>query len=294
MSKKDENKRRIRRRLVGSYVWSVVSTSLLLLLCALSSLLLINARSISSHLKESLSVSVLFKPEVSEKAATSWMRSVELLPFVREVEVIGREQGREELSRMLGEDFLESFSLDVIPVSSQVGLKAEYVCADSLDTVTRLLGVSPLVESVDCSFSLIEALDTNLAKISFALALFIALLLAVSCVLIANMVRLSVFSNRFTINTMNLVGASRSFILRPFVGRAVVQALLSSFVCCAVVAVLLSVLKRSLPELYSVISLSSILSTSAIVLASSLLLCTLSTLVVVNTLLNAPKDDLYC
>ena len=77
-------------------------------------------------------------------------------------------------------------------------------------------------------------------------------------------------------------------------GRAVVQALLSSLVCCAVVAVLLSVLKNSLPELYSVISLSSILSTSAIVLVSSILVCTLSTLIVVNSLLNAPKDDLYC
>ena len=285
MSKKDENKRRIRRRLVGSYVWSVVSTSLLLLLCALSSLLLINARSISSHLKESLSVSVLFKPEVSEKAAATWVGSVELLPFVREASLIGREQGRQELAQMLGEDFLESFSLDVIPVSSQIGLKAEYVCVDSLEVVTKLL---------DCSLGLIEALDENLAKISLALALFIGLLLAVSCVLIANMVRLSVFSNRFTINTMQLVGASRSFILRPFVGRAVVQALLSSLVCCAVVAVLLSVLKNSLPELYSVISLSSILSTSAIVLVSSILVCTLSTLIVVNSLLNAPKDDLYC
>ena len=294
MSKKDENKRRIRRRLVGSHVWRVVSTSLLLLLCALSSLLLINARSISSHLKESLSVSVLFKPEVSEKAAATWVGSVELLPFVREASLIGREQGRQELAQMLGEDFLESFSLDVIPVSSQIGLKAEYVCVDSLEVVTKLLGVSPLVESVDCSLGLIEALDENLAKISLALALFIGLLLAVSCVLIANMVRLSVFSNRFTINTMQLVGASRSFILRPFVGRAVVQALLSSLVCCAVVAVLLSVLKNSLPELYSVISLSSILSTSAIVLVSSILVCTLSTLIVVNSLLNAPKDDLYC
>lgn len=291
MSKR-ENKL-LRRRMVNAYLSSVISISLVLLLVGAAALLAVNVGGVSRYLKENMKISVIFNQEVTGEQAEKYASSASLLPYVKDVRVVSREEGEKELAKMLGEDFLSVFEASPVPVSADVSLKAEYVVADSLALVVKALSASPLVDEVDSRQGLVEALDTNLTKISAVFAVLIAVLLFISFALINNMVRLSVYARRFTIHTMKLVGATRSFITAPFLKAALVQGLVASVISTAALSGILYALNRSFPEFFSVLSRSSLLIAAGIIFATGALLCTLSTYFVVGKLSEAPKDDLY-
>ena len=282
-----------RRRLINAYLSSVISISLVLLLVGAATLLAVNVGGVSRYLKENMKISVVFNQEVGEDQADDYAASVSAMPFVKSVRVVSRAEGEKELEKMLGEDFLSVFETSPVPVSADVSLKAEYVVPDSLSKVIGLLSASPLVDEVDGRQNLVEALDANLAKITAVFAVLIAVLLFISFALVNNMVRLSVYARRFTIHTMKLVGATRSFITAPFLKSALIQGLVSSVLSTAVLALVLYALDRSFPEFFSVLSRSSLLIAAGAVFVVGVLLCTVSTYFVVGRLSDAPKDDLY-
>lgn len=282
-----------RRRLINAYLSSVISISLVLLLVGAATLLAVNVGGVSRYLKENMKISVVFNQEVSEDKADDYAASVSAMPFVKSVRVVSRAEGEKELEKMLGEDFLSVFETSPVPVSADVSLKAEYVVPDSLSKVIGRLSASPLVDEVDGRQNLVEALDANLAKITAVFAVLIAVLLFISFALVNNMVRLSVYARRFTIHTMKLVGATRSFITAPFLKSALIQGLVSSVLSTAVLALVLYALDRSFPEFFSVLSRSSLLIAAGAVFVVGVLLCTVSTYFVVGRLSDAPKDDLY-
>ncbi len=282
-----------RRRLINAYLSSVISISLVLLLVGAATLLAVNVGGVSRYLKENMKISVVFNQEVGEDQADDYAASVSAMPFVKSVRVVSRAEGEKELEKMLGEDFLSVFETSPVPVSADVSLKAEYVVPDSLSKVIGRLSASPLVDEVDGRQNLVEALDANLAKITAVFAVLIAVLLFISFALVNNMVRLSVYARRFTIHTMKLVGATRSFITAPFLKSALIQGLVSSVLSTAVLALVLYALDRSFPEFFSVLSRSSLLIVAGAVFVVGVLLCTVSTYFVVGRLSDAPKDDLY-
>lgn len=282
-----------KRRLAGAYLSSVVSISLLLLLIGVASLVVINAGAVSNYFKENVKVSVLMNQEVTEEEAEQFRSSAALLPYVKETRLISKEEGAAELSQMLGEDFLSVFETAPVPVSVDISLKAEYVQVDSIAMVSRLFEESPLVDVVDCQLSLVEALTSNLTRISAVFGVFILLLLFISFVLINNMVRLSVYARRFTIYTMKLVGATRAFIRAPFMKMAVVQGLVSALVAILGLAGIVFALKKSFPVLFDIFRMDSLLCSVGIVIVFGVLVCVVSTFFVVNKLVSATKDDLY-
>lgn len=282
-----------RRRLANAYLSSVISISLLLVLIGIASMVVINAVEVADYLKENLKISVLMNQEVSEEQAEEYRLSVETLPYVHHTKLVTKEQGARELEEMLGEDFLRVFETAPVPVSVDVSLKAEYVVTDSINVIKSVFAASPLVDEVDCQMSLVEALTSNLTKISAVFAVFILLLLFISIVLISNMVRLSIYARRFTIYTMQLVGATRAFIRAPFVKRSVLQALLSAFIAILALAGIFLAVRNSFPILFNIFSEESFLIVLGIVILFGLLVCTLSTFFVVNKLVSSTKDDLY-
>ncbi|MBO4455949.1 MAG: permease-like cell division protein FtsX, partial [Bacteroidales bacterium] len=205
----------------NAYASSILSISLVLLLVGVAALLLVNARAVSDYFKENLQLSVLLRTDATDEEALAYQKSIDTLPFIKGTHLVTREEGAEELSKMLGEDFLSVFETSPVPVSLEVTLQADYVSPDSIAVVRRALSKSDVVDEVEWQQSLVEALNNNLAKISLVLGVFILLMLFISFVLINNTVRLSVFSRRFTIHTMQLVGATKGFIRRPFVLGAV-------------------------------------------------------------------------
>ena len=286
-------KKLMRKRIVNAYLSSVISISLVLLLTGIAALLIVNAGSVSKYLKENVQVSVLLKDDVTEEQAEGFAATLDAAPYVHSVRVVTREEGAEELKEMLGEDFLDVFETSPVPLSVDVTLAAEYVQTDSLAVVTQALSASPLVDEVSTQQSLVEALTSNLAKISLILGVFILLLLFISFVLINNTVRVSVFARRFSIHTMKLVGATRGFIRAPFIRGAVLQGLIASALAVGMLWALLAALRKSFPELFTVITGRSLLLVCGIVVACGILLCVISTYFVVNKLVSASKDDLY-
>ena len=285
--------RLVRRRLFGAWVSTVISISLVLLLVGVASILLLNARSVSDYFKENLQVSVLMKQDVTEEQALAYQSSLAGVPGVKATTFISREQGIEEMAQMLGRDFLDVFSTAPVPVSIDVNLEAAYVSPDSLEVVKTALSASPLVEEVVYQTSLVEALNANLQKIGLVLGVLILLLLFISFVLIGNMVRLNVFSRRFTIHTMQLVGATRGFIRAPFIGQSALQGLFAALVAILLLVGGLFILRKEFVQLFEIFRLDTLLATMGIVIVSGVLICVVSTWIVVGRLVRFDRDQLY-
>lgn len=283
----------IRRRIRGAYLSAVVSTALVLFLVGLGGMLLVNTGAVSKWFKEHLELSVIMKPDADEDQARKYMDSISAQPFIGSATLISREQGEAEMKQMLGDDFLSVFGTSPIPVSVNVTLKAQYVSPDSLKVVEKKLMEAPEVDDVVYQQSLIETLNANLGKISMVIAVFILLLLLISCALISNTIRLSVYDKRFTIHTMKLVGATKGFIRGPFVLRACLLGLISAFLAILMLVGVLFFIKKEFFQLFDIFRLDLLLIVMGIVVVSGVLICVLSTWFVVNRLVSMEKDDLY-
>lgn len=291
MAKKEN--RMIRRRLVSSWISTVLTISLVLLLVGAAALLLVNARSVSDYFKENMQISVILKQDVGEDDALAYQKKLDGLSCIRSTEFISREQGISEMAEMLGEGFLDVFESAPVPISIDVTLKADYVSPDSLDVVKAQIGTSPLVEEVVYQGSVVDALNANLKKISLVIGALILVLLFISFVLISNTVRLNVFSRRFTIHTMQLVGATRRFIRSPFVLRSAFQGLFAALLAIAMMVGGLFILRSEFSPLFEVFRLDLLLVVFGIVIVTGVLICTVSTFIVVNRLVGYSRDDLY-
>ena len=289
---KGEN-RIMRRRLANAYLSSVISISLVLLLVGVASMLLVNANSVSDYFKENMQVSVMMKDNVTEDKALSFCETLKKARYIKTTTYISKEQGQMELADQLGEDFLDIFETSPIPASIEITLDAAYVSSDSLEVVKAEISKSSLVAEVNYQGSLVDALNANLSKISLVLGFFIALMLFISFVLINNTVRLSVFSRRFTIHTMKLVGATRSFIRAPFLIQAGFQGVFSAMIAIIALVGMLFFLRSGFERLFEIFRLELLLIVIAIVLVSGLVICLVSTYFVVNKLVSLKKDELY-
>lgn len=286
--------RLIRRRLAGAWLSTVISISLVLLLVGVAGLLVANARSVSDYFKENMQVSVLMKQEVGDDEAMEYVSDLDAKPFIKSTTFVSREQGAKEMTDLLGEDFLNVFEAAPIPVSVDVTLKADYVSSDSLEVVKNEIMKSPLVDEVVYQQSLVDKLNTNLRKISMVLGVFIVLLLFVSFVLINNTVRLNVFSRRFTIHTMRLVGATKSFIRAPFLVQAVFQGLFSALLATLMLVGILFFVRSEFAQLFEVFRLDMLLIVIGVEILAGVLICVVSTALVVGRLVSLSKDELYC
>ena len=289
---KGENKI-MRRRLANAYLSSVISISLVLLLVGVASMLLVNANSVSDYFKENMQVSVMMKDNVTEDKALSYCETLKKARYIKTTTYISKEQGQMELADQLGEDFLDIFETSPIPASIEITLDAAYVSSDSLEVVKAEISKSSLVAEVNYQGSLVDALNANLSKISLVLGFFIALMLFISFVLINNTVRLSVFSRRFTIHTMKLVGATRSFIRAPFLIQAGFQGVFSAMIAIIALVGMLFFLRSGFERLFEIFRLELLLIVIGIVLVSGLVICLVSTYFVVNKLVSLKKDELY-
>lgn len=281
------------KRLANAYLSSVVSIALVLLLVGVASLLLVNARGISNYFKENMKVSVLMKQEVEDVQAAEYLRTVEAQPYVKSAVLVSREQGVSEMKELLGEDFLDVFETSPIPVSLDLTLRADYVSADSLDVIRVNLEESPLVGEVVYQRALVDKLNSNLGKVSMVIGVFVLLLLFISFVLINNTVRLNIYSRRFTIHTMRLVGATKRFIRGPFLVQAVFQGLFAGLVASLLLLGIMFVIRTEFAQLFAIFSMELLLAVIGIVLACGVVICLISTFFVVNKLISLRKSELY-
>ena len=197
------------------------------------------------------------------------------------------------MSRMLGQDFLDVFETAPVPISIDVNLEADYVSSDSLAVVKAALAQSPLVEEVVYQTSLVDALNQNLRRISLGIVIMVAALLFISFVLIANTVRLDLFSRRFSIHTMHLVGATKGYIRAPFMGRAAIQGLFAALLAILMLVGGLYILRDEFPQLFQIFSMESLLQVMAVIIVAGVVICGVSTFFMVGRLVGYNRDKLY-
>ena len=292
MSKKE--KRLIRRRLVRSYIASVVSISLVLLLVGAMAIFWGAAGSLARHFKENLIVSVILSPAVEEEAARTFAASLEGRPDVLQARFISRQEGEDDLKKLLGEDFLSAFSDTAIPLSIDLRLPQGSVSGEAVAALKTSLEADERVSEVVYQESLVEALNANLRTILMVLAVAIILLLVVSFVLISNTVRLNLHSRRFTIHTMRQVGARNSFIRRPFLLQALLQGAVSGGIAAAALYAGMRLL-----ETRGGVTLGAMFASPwapwvpPALVVLGIILCTVSARIVLSRILHTRKEDLY-
>lgn len=291
MEKKKNNI--VAKRLIRSYITSVVSISLVLILVAAAAILAANANNIARYFKENMTVSVILKPSTSEKEARALEKDLSKKSYVKESRYVSKEEGAKEMEALLGADFLDVFESSPIPISIDLKLDGDVITRDSLNYIKGNLQKSRFVEEVVYQETLVEALNANLHKIGLIVGAVILILLFISFALISNTVRLNIYARRFTIHTMSLVGAKRSFIARPFVKQAVLEGAASGLLASAVMLGIVAYVKNSSPLLENVIRTDLEVAVLGLTVLLGILICVISTLIVVRRVAYISKDDLY-
>lgn len=290
---KNDNSKMVGRRLIRSYLTSVISISLVLFLVAVALFAWANTKILANYFKENSVVSVILKSNATEAQAQDLMKKLQERDFVKKVQFISREQGEKEMKHLLGDDFMEVFTTSPIPISLDINLKSDYFAKDSIKMVRELISKDPLVREVTCQESLVEAMNSNLDKIGLVVAAVIILLLVISVALIANTVRLNIHSKRFTIHTMRLVGAKRSFIRKPFLRQAFWQGAIAALIADLFFALVLQYTWKHAGDMLGLFNKEVIIPIFAIVFVAGIVICVLTASYMVGKLSDISKDDLY-
>lgn len=283
----------IGKRLIQSYLSSVISITLVLVIVGVAALFAANAGEISRFFKENMVVSLILGQSVTEEQGKELTQRLNSDPQVLSADFISRERGTKEMEALLGEDFLSVFESNPVPLSIDLHLNGDMVSRDSLVFLKSRFLAEPAVEEVVYQESLVEILNANLRKIVTILTGIVVVLLFISFVLINNTVRLDVYSRRFTIHTMRLVGATRAFIRRPFMRHALVQGAVSGLLAVGCIAGALWWAGTSSEILLQILDerITGFVLLGVFFLA--ILICQISAFFVVNKLVGIAKDDLY-
>jgi len=291
MSKKEN--RTYSRRIRSSYITSIISISLVLLLLGMVGLLLINGRNIRKQVMESIGFNVILKENVKEADIYQLQKILDSREFILSTEYITKEEAALETEQMLGEDFIRFLGYNPLPPSIRVRLHQRWANPDSVMIIEQDLMQYDSIEEVYYKKSLLYTVNENIRQITLIILGFSILLTLISVTLINNTIRLSIYSKRFIINTMQLVGATRSFIRKPFLFTSAVSGFTGSLVALAILFGLIYLIQE---EFEGVISLKDydMLSILALgVILTGIVLNWVSTFFAVNKYLNIKTDKLY-
>ena len=280
-------------RLRSSYLTQIVSISLVLFLVGLLGLLLINAKELSDYFRESLSFSVMLSEDAKEADIRMLQKDLDAKEFVKSTEYISKEKAAENLKEELGEDFLDFMGYNPLLPSIDVYLLAQYTHPDSVLNIEKYILEYPVVKEVYFQESFLHLLNENVKKVSFFLLVFSSLLLFISLTIINNTIRLSVYSKRFLINTMQLVGATRGFIRRPFLMRSAVHGVIAGLISILLLMTALYFVEEEFYLLFTLQDFGLIAYLFGGIIATGILINYISTFFSVNKYLGISEDKLY-
>ena len=273
---------------------STISTTFVLILMGLVIICALTARQLSESVRESLTVTVMLGDEATNADALAMRKRLERKAWVKDITFISREQALEEQTEAMGTDPTDFLGGEnPFTPSLEVHLAADYACTDSLLWISKRLKSNKMVTDVIYQKELVERLNSNLRKVTYVLLGLVGLLLLVTLVLINNTVRLSVYSRRFLIHTMKLVGASWGFIRRPFMLRALWIGLAASVLADGVLLGGMHALWKYDPTMQAYVTQENAIITAVAVLACGLLLTLLCTFISVSHFLSMREGELY-
>lgn len=256
-------------------------------------LLVLNAKVLSNYIKESLNLSIILKDNVKEVEVRRLQKNLDAAEYVKYTEFISKDQAAKELQEELGEDFIDFLGYNPLLASIDVYLHAPYANTDSIIIIeSKLMDYSP-VKEVYYHESLIYLINKNVRKISFVILVFSGLLFLIALTLVNNTIRLSVYSKRFLIHTMQLVGATRGFIRRPFIKKSILHGILAAFIAIFLILGSLYLLQKDFPEIIKIQDAQVLAMLFGGVILLGILFNLISTFFAVNKYLRMEEGDLY-
>ena len=221
-----------RRRVLRSYFGIVFSVSLILFVVGVLSLLVLNARQVSQHVKEQVVLTIFIDDNAKEVEVNQLETMLKLAAFTRSVAYISKEQAATEHSADIGEDFMDFLGYNPLKDAIDLRLKGDYVTTHRVDSISAVLAEKPFVSELVFARPLVNLRNENIERARLLLLACCLFFLALSIILIHNSIRLSIYAKRMIIKTMQLVGARKRFIRGPFIRTYLLLGMISALIAC--------------------------------------------------------------
>ncbi len=280
-------------KLRSSYLTLVISVSLVLFLIGILGLLLINARELSDYLRESLSFSIMLDDQAKEADIRMLQKDLDAKPYVKSTEYVSKDAAAEKMKEELGEDFISFLGDNPLPPTIDVYLYAGYTNPDSVALIEKYVTEYPFVNEVYVNESLLVKINENIRRISLFLLVLSSFLFLISVTIINNTIRLSIYSKRFLIRTMQLVGATGAFIRKPFLMRSIYHGVIAALIAMGLLMALIFFIEKEFFVLFSSRSLQLLALLGVFLVIAGILINVLSTYLSVNRYLSISEDKLY-
>lgn len=282
-----------KRRLISSYFSVVLSVFLVLFLLGMLGLFVINSKRLSDNFKEDIVMTVFFKNEATDTVFTAFAKELKAGNFAKDFKYVSKDEAAKEHKEVIGEDFMQFLGTNPLYNSYDIHLKADYVTNPGFGKVESQIRKNPMVSDVVYDKQLITLVNDNIKKISFWVLVVSGIFAFISVLLINSSLRLSIYANRFIIKTMQMVGATKAFIRKPFVTRSIILGIIGSVLAIlALIGVLLYInINYPTLDIFKDIELTIIVLAS--VLGLGILITWLSTHFATQRFLNLRTDDLY-
>lgn len=282
-----------KRRLITSYFSVIISIALVLFLVGLLALLVLNTKKVADHFKEQIALSIYLKDTAKEVDIDQLQKSLALAEYTKSIAFVSKEEAAKAYSEEIGEDFMEFLGYNPLQNSIDVYFNADYVSETKVAEISRDLSEKDFVDEIVYDKPLIALLNDNIKRLSFWILVVSGLLTFIAVLLINSSIRLSVYSKRFTIKTMQMVGATKRFIRKPFILKSVKLGIVGSTLSLIGMGIVLYYLDKGFPELNLIddeVMLAAIFSG---VLVLGILITWLSTFFATQRFLNLKTDELY-
>jgi len=282
-----------RYRLGSSYLTLVVSVSLVLFLLGILGMVLINARQLSDYFRESLSFTIMLKEDAREADIRMLQKELDAKAYVKQTEYVSKDEAAVKLKDDLGEDFLDFLGYNPLMPTIDVYLLADYTNPDSVMKIEKYILEYPVVDEVYYQESILNLINENVRKISAFLLTVSALLFLIALTIINNTIRLSIYSKRFLINTMQLIGANRSFIRKPFLFKSLFFGFVAALIAIGLLMGLMYLVEKEFFTLFTYENINLFLFLCLALIAAGVIINAVSTYFALNRYLGMHEDKLY-
>jgi cell division transport system permease protein len=280
-------------RLRSSYLTLIISVSLVLLLLGILGFILINARELADYFRESLSFSIMLDDDAKDADIRMLQKDLDAKNFVKSTKYISKDEAAVKMKKDLGEDFISFLGDNPLPPSIDVYLYAGFTSPDSVAKIEKYVHEYPFVKEVYYQESLLFLINENVRKISLYLLIISSFLFLISLTIINNTIRLSIYSRRFLIRTMQHVGATRAFIRRPFIVQSAFHGLLAALIAMSLLMGLLYLIEKEYFLMFTFESTKLFVLLGVSLIITGVLINIISTFFSVNRYLNISEDKLY-
>ncbi|RDY59511.1 cell division protein FtsX [Flagellimonas nanhaiensis] len=282
-----------RRKLISSYFSVVLSIALVLFLLGVLGLLVLNTKKLADHFKEQVTISVFLKDNAKPIEIDQLQKSLAMAEYTKSAEYISKEDAAEQYSEDIGENFVEFLGYNPLKNSIDVNLKADYVSPERVNEIADEITAKTYVDEVSYDKPLISLLSDNTKKISLWILVASAVFTVIAVLLINSSIRLSIYSKRFIIKTMQMVGATKKFIRRPFIWTNIKLGMLGAAVALIGLGVLLFYINKNFPELDLFQDIIVLVALFVGVFGLGVVISWASTHIATQRFLNLRTDDLY-